>query len=326
MATTTTKIITSATDKQRFIATLPTETKLELEKIIPDFSAPILVDLGLGNENILERARAEKDMYRELAIKFPSLGTGSSIPSLVTGSNSDRLALIDIYKKANGHRWYNNMNWNSNVPIGSWHGVTVEAKVVFVSGKITRTISRVTRLDLSNNGLSCGKYDETASISPRIGDLSELKFLNLSHNTLQCTIPARLFELTNLEELYLHYNYIYKGISSSIGKLKKLVKLQLDHNRLDGVIPSQIGSLTNLEVLCLHENELRNSLTSSTTRVKSVNIPASFANLSKLNKFYVYGNHLIGKAPQFAIANEANSSLDWKITTEPQQKGFGLSK
>ena len=47
----------------------------------------------------------------------------------------------------------------------------------------------------------------------------------LSNNTLHGPIPETLWQLTQLEHLYLYNNQLTSTISSSIGNLKKLTDL-----------------------------------------------------------------------------------------------------
>ena len=47
----------------------------------------------------------------------------------------------------------------------------------------------------------------------------------LQHNALHGPIPEALWQLTQLELLYLAYNQLTSTISSSIGNLKKLTDL-----------------------------------------------------------------------------------------------------
>ena len=181
-------------------------------------------------------------------------------------------------------------------------------------------MGHVTRLDLSHNNIYCGKLEDNGLISPRIKDLTKLKFLNLGYNFIHGHIPDEVYSLKELEELYIHFNQLEGGISTKIGQLKKLRRLQFDHNHLTGPIPAEIGNLTNLEWLCLHFNDLDNGYTTiirngKPVRVKSINIPASFAELTKLENFMVYMNQLSGSLP--AILKKHPYYSKWQ--TKPQQ-------
>ena len=127
---------------------------------------------------------------------------------------SDRAALIALYNATNGAGWTNKSNWlMSDRPLEQWYGVT------------TDSAGRVTRLDLSFNGLS-------GSIPSALGNLTNLTYLRLNGNGLSGSIPTQLGNLTNLIHLYL------------------------GNNQLSGEIPSSLGNLTNLTHLFLHPNPL----------------------------------------------------------------------
>ena len=55
---------------------------------------------------------------------------------------SERDVLVALYEATNGPNWTNSANWLSDKPLGEWYGV------------ITDAIGRVTKLQLSENGLS----------------------------------------------------------------------------------------------------------------------------------------------------------------------------
>ncbi|XP_047939878.1 probable leucine-rich repeat receptor-like protein kinase At1g35710 [Salvia hispanica] len=99
---------------------------------------------------------------------------------------------------------------------------------------------------------SCGLY---GVIPPHIGYLSNLSYLNLSHNLLSSELPPSLVNLTNLNVLDISdNNYIYGVIPPNIGSLSKLVYLNLSHNQLKTTMPLSLPNLTNLEVLDISFN------------------------------------------------------------------------
>ena len=126
-------------------------------------------------------------------------------------NKQDSLALVDFQNSANGPEWI------LTDPVSTWGGVTV-------------TDTRVTGLDLGDRFLE-------GTISPSIGNITELEMLNLSGNRLSGSIPSSIGNLTKLASLNLSSNFGFNG-------------------RLGGNIPSSIGNLTNLNSLDLHDNEL----------------------------------------------------------------------
>ena len=137
----------------------------------------------------------------------------STTPGSGPPGSGDRDVLVALYNATNGPNWRNNTNWLSAAPLNQWHGVTTDAN------------GRVTRLDLSGNGLSG-------------------------------TLPSELGRLTNLEYLYLFTNQLSGSLPSSLGNLTNLKELDLRYNQLSGSLPSSLGNLTNLQRLWLGGNQL----------------------------------------------------------------------
>ena len=194
-----------------------------------------------------------------------SVPTGNA--AVTQTSSSDRAALVALYNATDGANWANNTNWLSDRPLGEWHGVSTDSD------------GRVIRLNLYVNQL-------TGSIPAELGNLVNLRYLDLDSNQLSGTIPPELGNLLNLDDLSLVRNRLSGEIPSSLGNLSKLRSLYLLSNRLSGPIPPELGRLTNLETLNLRWNQL------------SGNIPPELVRLTKLRGFYLSGNPLEGCIPQ----------------------------
>ena len=114
-------------------------------------------------------------------------------------------ALLSLYDSAGGGSWRASTNWRSARPLGTWHGVTVDAE------------GRVTELDLGRNGLS-------GAIPTSIADLTRLRRLYLEENDLTAVPLAQLQALAEaqdsvLEELSLWGNGLsgLENISDELG-------------------------------------------------------------------------------------------------------------
>ncbi|XP_039137106.1 receptor-like protein EIX2 [Dioscorea cayenensis subsp. rotundata] len=97
-------------------------------------------------------------------------------------------------------------------------------------------------------------------------NFTNLRFLDLSSNGINSTMPLWLFKLSGLEYLYLRGNNIQDLIPSDIGKLTSLRVLDLAYNGVFGVdstfngvliagLPTTLGKLCNLSKLYLSGNK-----------------------------------------------------------------------
>ena len=145
-------------------------------------------------------------------------------------------------------------------------------------------INTTTMVDLELFRVNLGELLPTP-IPPQIGDLVNLKILNLNLNRLNETFPDELWNLSNLEELYLNDNFLSGNIPDDISKLINLNTISLMHNQFSGNIPSQIGSLGNLQKIFFNDNNFSGS------------IPEEFGNLINLTELRLKDNKLSGVIP-----------------------------
>lgn len=143
---------------------------------------------------------------------------------VLDGADADRLVLTTLYAVTDGPGWTNDDNWLSDLPIGDWRGVRVDAD------------GRVTELDLEANNL-------IGVIPPRLGRLTRLRELTLIRNSLEGPIPSELGSLPDLEVLGLAINRLTDSLPPELGKLSKLRELLVYRNSLTGGIPDQFTDL-----------------------------------------------------------------------------------
>ncbi len=86
------------------------------------------------------------------------------------------------------------LNWNSNIAIEEWDGVTISG-----------TPPRVTELTLSQRGL-------LGIIPIQVGELDRLTVLDLEKNGLGGLIPSSIGRLTELVRLNVAYNLLTGSI------------------------------------------------------------------------------------------------------------------
>ena len=136
-------------------------------------------------------------------------------------------------------------------------------------------------------------YELSGEIPVSIGNLLQIRNINLRFNQLSGELPESIGNLTNLTSLYLDLNQLSDEIPESVGNLTNLTALSLSSNQLSGEIPESVGNLTNLTVLRLSGNQL------------SGEIPESVGNLISLTKLWLHYNQLSGEIPE-SIGNLIN--------------------
>ena len=177
-------------------------------------------------------------------------------------AETDRAALVAVYRATSGNDWTNNTNWLSAAPLEDWYGVEVNRD------------GRVTRLRL-------GGWDETVrrhvgngltgALPLALGTLSHLRWLEIVGNRgLTGTIPPALGRLGSLECLGLDHNALIGSIPAELGNLSHLGSLTLSSNTLSGGIPIELGNLTRLTQLNLGWTMLSGPLPASLTRLSAL--------------------------------------------------------
>ncbi|KAE8769363.1 erecta-like leucine-rich-repeat receptor-like kinase [Hordeum vulgare] len=129
-------------------------------------------------------------------------------------------------------------DWDGGRDHCAWRGVACDANSFAVLS-----------LNLSNLNLG-------GEISPAIGELKTLQFLDLKGNKLTGQIPDEIGDCVSLKYLDLSFNLLYGDIPFSISKLKQLEDLILKNNQLTGPIPSTLSQIPNLKILDLAQNQL----------------------------------------------------------------------
>jgi len=160
----------------------------------------------------------------------------------------------------------------------------------------------ITQILLSSNYL-------TGTIPAELYDLSNLLSLVLSQNQLKGTIVAELSNLSNLVRLWLYQNQLTGTIPAELGNLANLVYLELGQNQLTGTIPAELGNLAFLKTLGLYNNQLTGTIPSELGNLTNLEwielshnqltgtIPAELGNLVFLNTLGLSSNQLTGTIP-----------------------------
>ncbi len=199
-------------------------------------------------------------------------------------NTGDREALIALFNSTNGPNWQISINWGSDEPLDTWHGVS------------TNTEGRVTHLQLRENNLR-------GRIPSELLQLSQLTELSFRYNQLSGLIPSEIGQLRNLTILDLYSNRLTGPIPSEIGQLQSLVALEFSYNRLTGPIPTEIGQLQKLRQLGLGWNRL------------SGIFPAEIGQLENLRILYLEGSDgIFGSLPVEITQSKQMRALNLRYT------------
>ncbi|KAK7407241.1 hypothetical protein VNO78_08980 [Psophocarpus tetragonolobus] len=158
-----------------------------------------------------------------------------------SGINYEVVALMAIKSDlVDPHNVLENWDINSVDPC-SWRMITCS------------TDGSVSALGLPSQNLS-------GTLSPGIGNLTNLQSVLLQNNAISGRIPAALGNLEKLQTLDLSNNAFSGGIPSSLGDLKNLNYLRLNNNSLTGSCPQSLSNIKGLTLVDLSYNNLSGSL------------------------------------------------------------------
>ncbi|KAK2427379.1 putative LRR receptor serine/threonine-protein kinase [Trifolium repens] len=187
---------------------------------------------------------------------------------MTLGNQTDHLALLQFKQQISNDPNGILDSWNSSTHFCKWQGIICSPKH-----------QRVTKLKLEG-------YKLHGSISPYVGNLSHMRFLNLGDNKFYGNIPQELGRLSRLRYLLLFNNSLVGEFPINLTNCSELETMRLAGNKLIGKIPSQIGSLQKLQNFFIERNNLSGKL------------PPSMGNLSSLTLFSIGYNNLVGNIPQ----------------------------
>ncbi|KAG6388154.1 hypothetical protein SASPL_153353 [Salvia splendens] len=194
--------------------------------------------------------------------------------AFVNMSAVDELSLLSI--KANINSDILARNWSKETSFCTWTGITCGMELPH----------RVTAINLRNMGFE-------GTIAKEIGNLTFLRFVDMSNNSISGPIPAEVGNLRQLRVLNMESNQLTEGIPQSLGLLRKLQGLNLSNNNLIGVTPISLSGCVELRKLDLSHNNL------------SGYVPAGFWNWSQLEELSLSRNYLTGTVPA-SIGNLSN--------------------
>lgn len=215
--------------------------------------------------------------------------------SIVTSTQADSLALVEVYRRTVGSGWRQNANWLTLRPLSLWSGVTVSSD--------SATRGRVVGLSLPGNNAQ-------GSLPVALQFLTMLRTLNLSGNALSGAFPTYITNFRRLEELNFSSMRLTGALPDSIGALPNLRVLSAAGNALTGRIPRSLENASSLQELNLASNALADS------------IPAFLGNLASLRILRLNNNQLLGTIPtSFGTTTRKVAAL----TSTPNLTEFDIS-
>ncbi|XP_064970895.1 probable LRR receptor-like serine/threonine-protein kinase At3g47570 [Musa acuminata AAA Group] len=210
-----------------------------------------------------------------------------------SGSETDRAALLAVRAAITEDPRGIMNSWNNTVHFCQWPGVACDDP---------DHRERVTTLALESKSLR-------GVISPSIGNLTYLGYLQLSNNSFYGEIPPEISRLAQLKDLNLSYNALNGTVPVSLGLCTNLLGIDFTGNLISGNIPAQLGSLLKLLVLNLGVNKLVGDITPFLGNLSSLlqldlssnnltaEIPSSLGKLSNLTYLDLSANNLVGGIP-----------------------------
>ncbi len=180
------------------------------------------------------RVTARGDGSTEVTATYDS--TTASIAVEVALPQNDRDVLAILHDRTYGGSWTDGTNWLSDEPLSDWGGVDTDDN------------GRVVGLSLNGNNLR-------GPIHSSIGQLDQLRTLNLGRNWISGSIPAEVRDLSLLRQLVLSVNGLDGELPAELGHLDSLRTLNVGATSLSGLIPGSFADL-DLESFQVNGTEL----------------------------------------------------------------------
>ncbi|KAL5723419.1 histidine kinase osmosensor [Ranunculus cassubicifolius] len=105
-------------------------------------------------------------------------------------------------------------------------------------------------------GLGTPSQNLYGTLSPSIGNLTNLQIVLLQNNNISGSIPLEIGTLSKLHTLDLSNNIFTGSIPSTLTHLKSLKYLRLNNNSLTGSLPQSLANMSQITFLDLSYNNL----------------------------------------------------------------------
>ena len=189
--------------------------------------------------------------------------------------------------------------------------IFLQNQAIYLPGEVSSLAAAQKVVDLSKCSL-VGPIP--ASLQTLVSPTVEV--LNLSHNSLNDSIPDFVGSFKSLKVLKLESNNFSGVLPDSIWELNQLLELSFAHNQFEGNIPASITKLKELKVLCANHCCLNGELSVETIRFISMmqvdskrhvdlaanepgfTLPSSMGDLNDLNELSLRDCSIRGSIPQ----------------------------
>ncbi|CDP16558.1 unnamed protein product [Coffea canephora] len=196
-------------------------------------------------------------------------------------------------------------SWNHSQHHCQWEGVACSARH-----------QRVIALTLRSKQLS-------GTISPQVGNLSFMRFIQLGENQFHGGIPQEFGRLLRLRVLNLSSNALGGKIPENLSYCAEMIAIDLANNKLEGKIPiDQLSNLKKLKGIYFTKNNLTGEIPSSIGNLSSSlnalglnfnnlegSLPLEMGLLKRLVQLFLAANKLAGIIPASIFNSSAITSI-----------------
>lgn len=231
---------------------------------------------------------------------------------------SDSLAVVDIWEKSDGINWF--IKWDLN-DIHTWGGTSW----------ILNPINNEYRIVELNINVPVNE-NVRGYISPKIGDLTELRYFNVGGTGITGDIPESLANLTHLLELNIQKTSIGGHIPPKLFLLPEIRWLNISANpSIRGELPEEIAQMNPTVITCrLSENSLSGKIPSG-IKIRLLELqgnkyteyPFEYCKEGTTNVI-LDNNYLSGLIPDSILQDEKALNKLYH-TTFNQKAGYGFS-
>ncbi|KAK7831629.1 putative lrr receptor-like serine/threonine-protein kinase [Quercus suber] len=215
------------------------------------------------------------------------------LPTRMKALQAIKSSLIDPNK--------NLSNWDQGDPCTSnWTGIVCYNTILDDGHRHVQQL-QLLRMNLSG------------SLSPALGQLSNLTILDFMWNSISGTIPKEIGSITSLELLLLNGNQLTGFLPEELGNLPNLNRIQIDENHISGPIPTSFANLNATQHFHMNNNSISGQIPHELSRLPNLfhfqldnnnfngaTIPASYSKMSNLLKLSLRNCSLQGPIPDLS--------------------------